>query len=307
MSFPIEDKLVIAVSSSALFDLKESDDVFTSKGEKEYHSYQHENIDNPFKKGAAFSFIRRFLTLNDLFPDEAPVEVILLSRNSPTSGLRVFRSIEHYGLDICRAVFLKGKSPNKYIKSFNASLFLSANNEDVVDAIKSGYPAGTVMSPEIDDNEEDHELRIAFDFDGVLVDDESESVFANNNLESFEAHEIKHSKKPHGPGPLKQFFEKITAIQDLENKRFEEDNQYKRFLRTSIVTTRSAPAHERAINTLLDWGVSPDDAFFMGGVRKSRVLKELKPHMFFDDQKRHLEDDISEVSMVHIPFGVNNV
>jgi len=181
MPYPIDRKLVIAISSSALFDLSESDKIFREKGVASYKKFQEKNIDKILDKGAAFPFIRRLLNINKSFPRRQPVEVILLSRNSPETGMRVFRSIREYGLDITRAGFFSGESPYKYIPAFNTSLFLSANAEDVTNAINSGIPAGRIIENRIEDDEEDKELRIAFDFDGVLADDSAEKVYQSTN------------------------------------------------------------------------------------------------------------------------------
>ena len=177
MAFPIENKLVVAVSSSALFDLSESDKVYNERGLEEYRRYQEENIDVPLAKGVAFPFVKRLLSFNEIFATEQPVEVVLLSRNSPETGLRVFRTINHYGLDISRASFFSGESPYKYLPAFNASLFLSASERDVQRACDAGYAAGRVLESEVMDDATDVELRIAFDFDGVIADDESEKIY----------------------------------------------------------------------------------------------------------------------------------
>ncbi len=306
MAYPIEQKLVIAVSSSALFDLTKSDKVFREQGAKAYKAYQEEHLDDVLGKGVAFPFVRRFLSINDRFPDEQPVEVVLLSRNSAVTGQRVFRSIQHHGLNITRAAFMEGKSPYAYIPAFNASLFLSANEGDVLKAIDSGYPAGMVLPSDVTDDEHDHELRIAFDFDGVIADDESESVYHDGELHDFVRHEVDNSKKPHNPGPLADLFTKLSALQKLEAQREESDKQYRRVIRTSIITARSAPTHERVITTLENWGVSADETFFLGGMKKERILNVMKPHMFFDDQKTHLESQPGNIPMVHIPFGIAN-
>jgi len=182
MPYPIEKKLVIAIASSALFNLEDSDRVFREQGIEAYKTYQLNNLDNTLEKGVAFPFIRRLLNLNKIFPDIEPVEVILLSKNNLETGLRVFRSIEKYGLQISRAGFLSGKSPFEYISAFNASLFLSANHEDVRLAIENGFPAGMVINSHIEDDENDNELRIGFDFDGVLVDDQAEKVYQENSI-----------------------------------------------------------------------------------------------------------------------------
>ena len=177
MPYPIHRKLVVAVASSALFDLTESGKIFKEKGEEEYRKYQRNNQDNHLEKGVAFPFVRRFLNLNKKFLDRQPVEVVLLSRNDPDTGLRVFNSIKHHNLNITRAGFLCGDSPFRYIPAFNASLFLSANAEDVKKAINADYAAGTVLKTDIEDNLDDAELRVAFDFDGVIADDQAEAIY----------------------------------------------------------------------------------------------------------------------------------
>jgi len=304
--YPIERKLVIAVSSSALFNLSESDRVFLEQGPKAYREYQKEHIDIVLEKGVAFPFVRRFLNINERFKKENPVEVVLLSRNSAITGKRVFRSIAHYGLDISRAAFMDGKSPYAYIPAFNASLFLSANEKDVLKAIDYGYPAGTVLPTKVIDDLADDELRIAFDFDGVIADDESEAIYQDKDLEGFYKYESEKSHIPHNPGPLADLFKKLSFMQKLEDRAQEEDREYKRIIRTAIVTARNSPAHERVITTLEEWGVSANETFFLGGMKKDRILTVLKPHIFFDDQKSHLESEGGDIPMVHIPFGIAN-
>jgi len=307
MAYPIERKLVIAVSSSALFDLSESNTVFLEQGPKAYKEFQEKNLDKVLKKGVAFPFIKRFLNINNRFKKQLPVEVVLLSRNSAATGKRVFRSIHHYGLDISRAAFMEGKSPYEYVPAFNASLFLSANELDVQSAIDAGYPAGVVLPSEIVNDEGDEELRIAFDFDGVIADDEAESIFQNGQLTDFHAYEVANSHIPHQSGPLADLFKKLSFLQKLEDREIERDKDYQRIIRTSIVTARNAPAHERVITTLEHWGVSANETFFLGGMLKDRILSRLKPHMFFDDQRGHLESNTENIPMVHIPFGIANI
>ena len=248
MAYPIEKKLVISVASSALFDLSESDQIYQTRGVEEYRKHQEQNLDVPFNKGVAFPFIRRFLHINHIFPEQSPVEVVLLSKNSSETGLRIFRSTKHYGLDITRAAFMAGRSPHEYIPAFNASLFLSANVNDVQNAIDANYPAGVVLPTKIYDDELDTELRVAFDFDGVVADDEAESVFKrNNNLGEFQAHETKNQDIPHQPGPLADLFRKLSSMQKLEEEKLKNDPEYNKILRIAIVTARNAPAHEREI------------------------------------------------------------
>jgi len=304
--YPIEQKLVIAVSSSALFDLTESNAVFEEKGPVFYKQFQEENLDVVLDKGVAFPFIKRFLNINSRFVEQQPVEVVLLSRNSAATGKRVFRSIQHYGLGITRAAFMEGKSPYEYIPAFNAALFLSANEADVAKAIESGYPAGVVLPSETVLDDDSEELRIAFDFDGVIVDDEAETIYQEGALPAFQAHEAANAGVPHRSGPLANLFKALSSIQKLEDERVEQDHGYKRIVRTSIVTMRSAPSHERVVTTLEDWGVSANETFFLGGMEKDRVLSRLKPHIFFDDQRGHLQSKAGDIPMVHIPFGIAN-
>ena len=304
MAFPIENKLVVAVSSSALFDLSESAKVYNERGLEEYRLYQEQNIDMPLGKGVAFPFVKRLLSLNELFPIEQPVEVVLLSRNSPETGLRVFRTIKHYGLDISRASFFSGESPYKYLPAFNASLFLSASERDVKNACDAGYAAGRVLDSVVMDDATDQELRIAFDFDGVIADDDSEKIFQEHGLKAFHTHEAT-TKAPLDPGPLADLLIKISNLQKLEMERMAKDADYNRKIKISIVTARNAPAHERVVNTLKSWGVEVTEAFFLGGISKDRVLEIMRPHIFFDDQMLHL-DHLRNVPAVHIPMGIAN-
>jgi 5'-nucleotidase len=307
MPFQIENKLVIGVASSALFDLSESHQVYLEHGPDEYRKHQEAHIDAVLPRGVAFPFIRRFLNINKCFPRQAPVEVVLFSRNSPETGLRVMRSIQAYGLDISRAAFTTGKSPYAYLPAFNASLFLSANEEDVKNAIAVNYPAGLVLPSEIADDESDIELRVAFDFDGVLADDESETVFKRDGLDEFHAHETLHVDRPHQPGPLADMFQKLAMMQRMEERAQRRDPGYRKIVRIAIITARSAPSHERVVTTLKSWGVSPDETFFLGGMEKARVLSVFKPHIFFDDQLTHLKAAPGgTIPMVHVPFGIAN-
>jgi 5'-nucleotidase len=308
MAYQIEHKLVIGIASSALFDLAESHQVYLDSGAEEYRKYQEANLDVTLARGVAFPFIRRFLNINRHFARQAPVEVVLFSRNSPETGLRVLRSIAHYGLDISRAAFVTGQSPFSYLPAFNASLFLSANEEDVRKALACNYPAGLVLpSVSVDDDEDDAELRVAFDFDGVLADDESETVFKrNNDVDEFHAHERRHVATPHQPGPLADLFQKLSLMQRMEERAQRRDPGYRKILRIAIITARNAPSHERVVTTLKSWGVSANETFFLGGMNKARVLSVFKPHIFFDDQLSHLQGAGDSIPMVHVPFGIAN-
>jgi len=308
MPYELKNRLVVGVASSALFDLSESDDYFRKHGEDEYRRYQHEHIDECLMPGVAFPFIQRLLSLNDLRVVEDPVvEVIVLSKNDPSTGLRVLRSIKSHDLAISRAVFTQGQAPYRYIQALEMSLFLSADRMDVDAATKLGYPAGHVLPSTAVYDLSDQTLRVAFDFDGVLGNDEAERVFKETgSLKEFQAHETQHQRRALIPGPLKNLLVDLNMIQDLETAKQKDDGGYEPRLRISLITARNAPAHERAVHSLAEWGVTVNDAFFLGGIEKSKVLEVMKPHIFFDDQASHLVPASSFVAGVHIPYGVAN-
>ena len=306
MPYELENRLVIGVASSAVFDLSESDAVFRSDGEEEYRKYQEKNLNVPLPKGIAYPFIKRLLALNDLDSSDPLVEVVLLSRNDPDTGLRVMKTIEHYGLGMTRAIFMQGRSPYEYIPALNIALFLSGHKPDIEAAISLGHPAGQVLDSKFDDDENDKTLRIAFDFDGVLAGDESETVMQASGLTAFHDHEVKNVMQPHNPGPLKEFLVRVSKIQSAEESYKKQNPDYENRIRVSIVTARNAPSHERALKTLKSWGIMANDAFFLGGIEKGRILGVLKPHIFFDDQSAHLKSASAVAPSVHIPFGVTN-
>ena len=304
MAYDLQNRLVIGIASSALFDLQESDAVFNRDGEEAYREYQEAHLDNPLQPGIAFPFITRLLALNNLGPTNDPlVEVIILSRNDPDTGLRVMRSVQAHDLSISRAIFMQGKSPYKFMPALNMSLFLSAHEPDVLEAMNQGLPAGRVLQSSFTDDPEDGSLRIAFDFDGVLADDTSETIYQSGGLDGFQAHEVANASIPHGPGPLKDLLAKINVIQQREQERLNEDPDYGTRVHVALLTARNAPAHERAVLSLKQWGVRVNDAFFLGGIEKAAVTAVLKPHIFFDDQKDHLEGTSKVTPSVHVPFG----
>ena len=305
MPFPIEKKLVIAVASSALFQLDEADAVFRKRGVRAYREYQIAHENDVLAPGIAFPFVRRFLELNTLFPERQPVEVVLLSRNDSDTGMRVFNSIEHHRLGIVRAAFTRGNSPFRYIPAYNVSLFLSANEDDVTEALEKGYPAGCVLPSAACDDAADAELRVAFDFDGVIADDSAEKVFQTKGIEAFYDSETANAETAISPGPLGDLFRKLGHLRALEDEREEADPNYRRFLKTAIVTARSAPAHRRVVNTLRSWNITVDETHFLGGMDKGRILETLRPHIFFDDQQHpHLDAARRFTPSVHIPFGI---
>lgn len=302
--YELAGRLVVGVASSALFDLNESDEVFREQGEEAYRAYQEEHRAQTLLPGVAFSFIRRLLSLNDLGePGDPLVEVIILSRNDPDTGLRVMRSIQAHELAISRAIFMQGRSPYPFMPALNMSLFLSANEDDVREAVAAGLPAGHVLGSSHSDDLADQDLRIAFDFDGVLAGDASEQIYQTDGLEEFRAYEARHAETPHDPGPLRDFLAGVNRIQRLEEERRRSDPAYKMRVHVSIVTARNAPAHERPVTSLKKWGLTVNDAFFLGGIDKGAVMGVLDPHIFFDDQVTHLENTSRTTPSVHVPFG----
>ncbi|MFI0966490.1 5'-nucleotidase [Streptomyces sp. NPDC021080] len=304
--YELENRLVVGIASSALFDLAEADAVFRDQGEEVYRTYQEEHLEDTLDKGVAFPFIRRLLSLNDLSPDDPLVEVIILSRNDPDTGLRVMRSIQSYELPISRAIFMHGRSPYRFMPALNMSLFLSANEDDVREAVALGLPAGRVLGSAVADEDDDQDLRIAFDFDGVLADDASEQVYQAGGIEDFRFHESANAATPHDPGPLRDFLAGVNRLQRREEEQRAEDADYRMRVHVSLVTARNAPAHERPVRSLKNWGVTVNDAFFLGGIDKSTIMEVLKPHIFFDDQVGHLTGTARSTPSVHIPFGKVN-
>jgi 5'-nucleotidase len=306
LPYLLDDRLVIGVASSALFDLEESNDFFLSQGEEAYRRYQEEHLDDPLEPGIAFSFIRRLLSLNDLADPEDPlVEVIVMSRNDPDTGLRVMESIEHHQLPITRSIFMQGRAPFAFIPTLNISLFLSTDEDTIRSANQLGYPAGRVLpSATVDDDDDD--LRIAFDFDGVLADDTSEQVMQDEGLPAFHEHERANAVSAHDPGPLQPFLLKVAKIQAAERDRKIADPDYRVRLHIALVTARNAPSHKRAIQSLKSWGVMVNDAFFLGGIDKGAIISVLRPHIYFDDQQGHLASTAISAPSVHVPFGALN-
>ncbi len=291
-------KLVVAISSRALFDLDASHQVYEESGEEGYSRYQIEHEEIPLSPGVAFPLVKKLLALNTGAP-EPRVEVTLLSRNSADTGLRVFNSIHHHRLDITRAAFTRGESPYRYIEAFGAHLFLSTSAEDVRSALSANIAAATIL-PSASGTEIDGQLRIAFDGDAVLFSDESERIYAENGLEAFNRNEVDAKETPLQGGPFKPFLAALHAIQS----EFPVDSSP---IRTALITARGAPAHERVIRTLRSWGIRIDEALFLGGMEKGAFLKSFGADIFFDDQMRHCDSAAGYVATGHVPFGVKNI
>lgn len=292
---PQDARLVVAISSRALFDLDESHRIFEEGGEEAYSRHQIEKEDEPLAPGVAFPLARKLLALNGAAPQ---VEIILISRNSADTGLRVFNSIRHHRLDITRAVFTRGESPYRYIGAFDAHLFLSANAKDVRKALEAGIAAATIL-PSAKGNGEEAQLRIAFDGDAVLFSDESERIYSASGLEAFNRNEDEARHQPLSGGPFRPFLAALHAIQSGYPANASP-------IRTALVTARGAPAHERVIRTLRSWGIRIDEALFLGGRDKGEFLKAFGADIFFDDQTRHCESAANHVAAGHVPFGVKN-
>ncbi|NEG95260.1 5'-nucleotidase [Bifidobacterium sp. SMB2] len=304
--------LVIGVSSRALFDLEEANGIYDRDGVGPYERYQQDHVDDPLEPGTAFPFVSRLLQFNTLFddPDEEGVEVVVLSRNSPRTGLRIMNSIRHYELGITRAVFRSGASTFPLMREFNMALFLSANADEVKNAVGKGLPAGLVLPFNGQHIADDGELRVAFDFDGVLAGDSSERLFQQvkaidpeHATKRYGEHEMKNADRPLENGPLEQLLKGLNQLQQAARASTAE---HKPSLRVYLMTARSAPAHERAIRTLEEKGLTVDEAFFLGGLNKTPFLNEVQPHIFFDDQLANLENPALRIPAVHIPFGIRN-
>ncbi len=313
MAQSLEGKLVVAISSRALFDFEEENTVFDQGAEgpekdRAYMRLQLERLDEPAKPGVAFSLVRKLLAFNDVdrdhdpasgTPARHPVEVVILSRNDPVSGMRVFRSAKHYGLLIERGSFTRGQPPWRYLKPLHANLFLSAHLSDVRSALHAGVPAAQVY-PRSARASEAHpqEVRIAFDGDAVLFSDEAEQVYQAHGLSAFQQHEIDKAKQPLAPGPFQPLLAALHRLQRAGTPQMR--------VRTALVTARSAPAHERAIRTLMDWNIEIDEAMFLGGLPKGEFLREFEPDFFFDDQTGHIESAALHVPSGHVASGISN-
>jgi 5'-nucleotidase len=289
--------LVVAISSRALFDFEEENQVFEQGDDRAYMKLQLARLEEPAKPGVAFSLVKKLLAFND--EQTQRVEVVILSRNDPVSGMRVFRSAQHYGLPIQRGSFTRGQSPWRYLKPLNANLFLSTHLSDVRAALDAGVPAAQVYPHSAHASEEHpHEVRIAFDGDAVLFSDEAERVFQAEGLSAFQAHEHAKAAQPLLAGPFKPLLAALHRLQQEGTPAMR--------IRTALVTARSAPAHERAIRTLMEWNIEVDEAMFLGGLPKGEFLKEFEPDFFFDDQTGHIESAAQHVPAGHVASGISN-
>jgi 5'-nucleotidase len=294
-----KQKLVVAISSRALFNLDESHAIFETQGKEAFCHYQIAHEEEVLAPGYGFALVKKLLALNKSCPDDPFVEIILVSQNSADTGLRIFNSIAHHKLAITRAAFTSGASPYSYISAFGAHLFLSTNVDDVTKTLSAGFAAATILNGSTPEATSD-QLRIAFDGDAVLFSDESERIYQQSGLAVFAENERHEAKKPLPGGPFKDFLGALHYIQT----QFEPHNSP---IRTALVTARSAPAHERVVRTLRAWGIRIDEALFLGGLPKGAFLKAFGADIFFDDQKGHCESAVEQqVAAAHVPHGVIN-
>jgi 5'-nucleotidase len=293
----LDNKLVVAISSRALFNFEEENALFESGDPRAYMKLQLERLDLPARPGIAFSLIKKLLAFND---DTAQrVEVVILSRNDPVSGMRIFRSGHANEIKLERGVFTQGRSPFRYLRPLRAHLFLSANAEDVREALAAGFPAARVLTESVlAGSNYPNEVRIAFDGDAVLFSDEAERVFQAQGLDAFQQHELSKALQPLPDGPFKPLLAALHRLQQAGTAAMR--------IRTALVTARSAPAHERAIRTLMNWDIRVDEAMFLGGLPKAEFLCEFEPDFFFDDQTGHVDLAARHVPSGHVASGIAN-
>lgn len=292
--------MVIAISSRALFDLEESHRIYTEEGVEAYCQYQIKHENEMLREGVAFPLVQKLLGLNILGNARERVEVILLSRNSADTGLRVFNSIQKHKLPITRAAFTSGESPFQYVEPFGADLFLSSDPNDVAATLESGFAAATILPSSHDGAKKTSiQLKIAFDGDAVLFSDIAERVYKEKGLKAFTESELKAANEPLPGGPFKSL---LAALHTLQSEFDSNDSP----IRTALVTARAAPAHERVIRTLRAWDIRIDEALFLGGMSKGQFLQKFGADIFFDDQQGHCESARHHVPTGHVPHGIAN-
>ncbi len=296
MAFDFSDYLVIGISSRALFDLAAEHEVFEKEGLDAYAKHQFDREDQPLPPGSGYPLTKAILGLNALVPDARATEVVVMSRNSAETGLRIFNSIRHHGLDITRAALAGGESLAPYLEAYGVDLFLSADESDVQAAIDAGIAAAMIYDPPEGHDVVPDQIRIAFDGDAVLFSDESERIYQEHGLEAFLAHEEANARKPMAEGPFAKLLKTLSFLQS-------EVRAEKPPIRTALITARNSPAHERVIRTLRAWNVRVDEAHFLGGAPKLPVLRAFRPHIFFDDQDLHLADAARSMPVARVPYA----
>jgi 5'-nucleotidase len=294
----LEDKLVVGLSSRALFDLAAANEVFEQHGLTAFREYQRKHEHEILEPGTAFSLVKGLLAVNERAGEQL-VDVIILSRNDADSAMRVLRSIEAHGLPITRGVFRGGRDPWPLLPALSCDVFLSAEPSQVVKARESGVAAALILPGAKLANEDVSEVRIAFDGDAVLFDPASQQVYDEQGLDAFHEHEAAHQDEPMSPGPFRDFLDGLARIQ----AHFGATSP----VRTALVTARAAPAHYRVVNTLRAWGINIDETYFLGGVDKTEVLKAFGAHIFFDDQRVHAERASAEVPAAQVLWSEDDL
>ena len=299
MPYDLSNYLVIGVSSRALFDLSLENEIYENEGLEAYCSYQLEHENDVLKPGTGFALIEAILRINDIEAGVRRTEVVIISRNSADTSLRISNSIDHYNLDVTRAAFTGGEPVAKYLNAFEVDLFLSATEEDVQAAVESDIAAGLIYAgPSNNRADPLQQIRIAFDGDAVLFSKESEMIYQQQGLEAFIEHEKENAQQPLPEGPFAKLLKTLSFLQfDLDNSAGKSQPP----LRTALVTARNSPAHERVIRTLRTWNVRIDETFFLGGVAKHKILQSFSPHIFFDDQHQHCEGAARVVPTARVP------
>lgn len=300
MPYCLEDKLVIGISSRALFEMSLENEIFETQGLEAYCQYQIDHEKEPLKPGPGFSLVKAFLELNKCTERDDRVEVIIMSQNRPDIAIRIFHSIEYYHLDIGRSIMVSGDSLVPYLKALNVDLFLSADENNVQSAIDNGLAAGIIYTqPQNEDScypkQDTSHIRIAFDGDAVIFTDKSERLFKQAGIDVFYENEKKYANEPLEPGPFARFLQRLSQMKD-------ECSDLNEKIRLALVTARQAPAHERVIKTLRSWGVKVDEAFFLGGIEKKVILKAFEAQIFFDDQRVHTDSAALVVPSARVPY-----
>jgi 5'-nucleotidase len=309
MPLDLKNTLVVGISATALFDMSESDQIFREAQENDpdqaielFRNYMLNNENIPLEPGTGYPLVSALLGLNKHRQqgDDAPlVEVVVMSRNSPDTGLRVLNSIRHHKLNITRSAFTAGESAADYMDAFGVDLFLTTDASDAQKVIDSRHCAAAILKapPRNSAPIPEGQVRIAFDGDAVLFSDESELVYKTQGMAAFHAQEDAMQNTPMAEGPYAALLKKLAKLQDRLPMRVEYSP-----VRIAIVTARNSPSEMRVIKTLRAWGVYVDEAFFLGGLGKDKVLKAFKPHIFFDDQDVHLDAAANLVPSGKVPY-----
>lgn len=305
MAYDLSNYLVIGVSSRALFDLSVENEIYENEGLEAYCRYQLDHESDVLKPGAGFALINSMLRINQIDKNTRRTEVVIVSRNSADTSLRISNSIDHYNLDITRAAFTGGEPVAKYLNAFDVDLFLSATEEDVQAAVESNVASGLIYDgPSANQQNPLEQIRIAFDGDAVLFSEESEMIYQREGLEAFIQHEKINAEKPLPEGPFAKLLMTLSFLQfELNNN----NQQGVSPIRTALVTARNSPAHERVIRTLRTWNVRIDETFFLGGVSKDRILASFSPHIFFDDQHQHCDTAAKLVPTARVPYKSGDI